>query len=154
MKKTRTDSSISTSARESLIVPSRNRSNMRLPQCCVRQSFYFLLSRTVGLSRLTLTARPARIDVNRAGRWPCGLNDDTEGPTAKSPRRVTAYELASRMSSFLWCSIPDAELLALARNGKRACTHLRHRRFVGGKGERLEGSGHGLRLAGRGWLRG
>ena len=32
-------------------------------------------------------------------------------------QRLTAYELATRLSFFLWSSIPDEELLALARNG-------------------------------------
>ncbi len=36
----------------------------------------------------------------------------------QKPRRVNAFELASRLAMFLWCSIPDDELLALARTDK------------------------------------
>ena len=38
-------------------------------------------------------------------------------PKAKSPRALTALELASRLSFFLWSSIPDDELLRVAENG-------------------------------------
>ena len=40
---------------------------------------------------------------------------DKAGPT---PYRVTDLELASRLSMFLWSSIPDDELLAVAEQGK------------------------------------
>ena len=36
---------------------------------------------------------------------------------SRAPRRVTDVELASRLSFFLWSSIPDEELLALAERG-------------------------------------
>jgi hypothetical protein len=38
-------------------------------------------------------------------------------PAAKAPRALTAYELASRLSFFLWSSGPDARLLQLAADG-------------------------------------
>src|ERR1019366_6632888 len=38
--------------------------------------------------------------------------------TAASVHRVSDVELASRLSYFLWCSMPDDELLALAESGK------------------------------------
>ncbi len=37
---------------------------------------------------------------------------------AKSPARISELELASRLSMFLWSSIPDDELLKLAEQGK------------------------------------
>ena len=45
------------------------------------------------------------------------LTEPDEDSQNEKPRRITAYELASRLSAFLWCSIPDEELLALARTG-------------------------------------
>ena len=36
----------------------------------------------------------------------------------KAPGRISEFELASRLSIFLWSSIPDAELLKLAEDGK------------------------------------
>ena len=39
------------------------------------------------------------------------------GGTATADHRLDDYELASRLSYFLWMSMPDAELLDLARNG-------------------------------------
>jgi hypothetical protein len=38
-------------------------------------------------------------------------------PKSKQPRALTAIELASRLSFFLWSSIPDDELLRAAENG-------------------------------------
>ena len=40
------------------------------------------------------------------------------GVTAKTPYRISDVELASRLSFFLWSSIPDEELLKLAIDGK------------------------------------
>jgi mono/diheme cytochrome c family protein len=40
------------------------------------------------------------------------------GATAKAPYRISDVELASRLSFFLWSSIPDEELLKLAIDGK------------------------------------
>lgn len=53
------------------------------------------------------------------------VNDDTQA-NAKTPdtvdtpsrRPLDAYGLASRLSLFLWCSVPDQELLTLAQNGQ------------------------------------
>ncbi|MFK7820297.1 MAG: DUF1592 domain-containing protein, partial [Planctomycetaceae bacterium] len=42
---------------------------------------------------------------------------DSQLPQGSSPRPVSNLELASRLSFFLWSSIPDAELLALAEAG-------------------------------------
>jgi hypothetical protein len=49
--------------------------------------------------------------VFRPEREPVGLASGT-------PYRVTDFELASRLSFFLWSSIPDEELLRLAGEGK------------------------------------
>ena len=35
-----------------------------------------------------------------------------------APSRISEYELAGRLAVFLWSSIPDEELLGLARRGK------------------------------------
>lgn len=43
-----------------------------------------------------------------------GENTDTDRP------RLKAYALASRLSMFLWCSIPDEQLLTLADSGQLA----------------------------------
>ena len=42
---------------------------------------------------------------------------DPEGTTAGAPYRISDLELASRLSFFLWSSIPDAELLEIAGRG-------------------------------------
>ncbi|MEZ6040494.1 MAG: DUF1592 domain-containing protein [Planctomycetaceae bacterium] len=41
------------------------------------------------------------------------IHEETAPDTALNP-----YELATRLSMFLWCSVPDEELLTLARNGQ------------------------------------
>jgi hypothetical protein len=41
-------------------------------------------------------------------------------PASKSPHRLTDWELASRLSYFLWSSMPDDELLAAAERGDLA----------------------------------
>ncbi|MCB1124044.1 MAG: DUF1592 domain-containing protein, partial [Verrucomicrobiae bacterium] len=41
-----------------------------------------------------------------------------EEPEAKGVNELTGYELATRLSMFLWCSTPDDELLDLAANGQ------------------------------------
>ena len=51
-------------------------------------------------------ADPRRRKRGRAGAGPGSVN------------RVTDMELASRLSFFLWSSIPDDELLAVAESGK------------------------------------
>jgi hypothetical protein len=40
-----------------------------------------------------------------------------ESPSSLSPHPLNAYELASRLSYFLWSSMPDAALLASAQSG-------------------------------------
>jgi hypothetical protein len=39
-------------------------------------------------------------------------------PTDKTPHRVNAYELASRLSYFFWSSMPDDALIASAKSGE------------------------------------
>ena len=41
-------------------------------------------------------------------------------PEAAKPRKLTPYELASRLSYFLWSSMPDDDLFKLAANGELA----------------------------------
>ena len=40
------------------------------------------------------------------------------GPQQKTGERLAAWELATRLSMFLWCSTPDEELLGLAAKGR------------------------------------
>lgn len=47
-----------------------------------------------------------------------GFSDD------ESPPRVSDIELATRLSMFLWCSVPDEELMELARRGKLSGTDV------------------------------
>lgn len=44
------------------------------------------------------------------------LQEPQQEPTSDQPRPLTATELASRLSYFLWSSLPDEELFALAEN--------------------------------------
>ncbi len=46
------------------------------------------------------------------------LTQKTSAGHSESPRTISDVELASRLSFFLWSSIPDDELLKLARQGK------------------------------------
>ncbi len=48
-----------------------------------------------------------------------------EDPEAIGVEEVSSYELATRLSMFLWCSVPDEELLKLAEKGK-----LKNRRVL------------------------
>ncbi len=51
------------------------------------------------------------------------------GVAAGSPYEISDLELASRLSFFLWSSIPDQELIELASDGPLYAT----RRFCGNK---------------------
>ena len=51
-------------------------------------------------------------------REPLGKASLGRGPLESGKRRLTAFELASRLSYFLWASMPDEELLALASSGE------------------------------------
>ena len=42
----------------------------------------------------------------------------TDVTDEKEPARLDDYELATRLSMFLWCSVPDDQLLTLAEQGK------------------------------------
>ncbi len=44
--------------------------------------------------------------------------EETARADARVPRRLTSYEMASRLSYFLWSSMPDEELLKLAGENK------------------------------------
>lgn len=45
------------------------------------------------------------------------LTQRTSAEAVQKPETITPTELASRLSFFLWSSVPDSELLELARNG-------------------------------------
>jgi hypothetical protein len=49
---------------------------------------------------------------------PCFLFRIERDPAAGGEHRIGDYELASRLSYFLWSSMPDAELFRLAKEGK------------------------------------
>ena len=55
------------------------------------------------------------------------LEFDPEAGPAGSHHPVGPYELASRLSYFLWSSLPDDQLLALARDGKLRDPHVLRR---------------------------
>ncbi|MBL8827214.1 MAG: DUF1592 domain-containing protein [Planctomycetaceae bacterium] len=46
------------------------------------------------------------------------LTQRSSGNDARDPETISAAELASRLSFFLWSSVPDQELLQLVRSGK------------------------------------
>jgi hypothetical protein len=48
------------------------------------------------------------------------VEHEPENAASGRPRRVSGFELASRLSFFLWSSIPDDELLSLAEHGELA----------------------------------
>jgi Protein of unknown function (DUF1592)/Protein of unknown function (DUF1588)/Protein of unknown function (DUF1587)/Protein of unknown function (DUF1585)/Protein of unknown function (DUF1595) len=48
------------------------------------------------------------------------LEFDPSGAAPGSPQKISGWELATRLSFFLWSSLPDDELLDLARSGKLA----------------------------------
>lgn len=74
-----------------------------------------------------------------------------EPSTSEEPRPLTDHELASRLSYFLWSSLPDAELRELADSGK-----LRERETLLAQVDRLLGDekiGRFIEDFGRQWLR-
>ena len=64
----------------------------------------------------TLVSRPTPADVPSGGS-PDGTGESPVLPGHPGARRLSDYALASRLSYFLWSSMPDAELLALAAAG-------------------------------------
>jgi hypothetical protein len=60
---------------------------------------------------------------------------------AKTPKQVSGFELATRLSYFLWSSMPDEELMASARSGKlledRELAHQVERMLNDPKSKRL-----------------
>lgn len=61
-------------------------------------------------ARWTLTA------LLQAPQFLFRMEDELQG-TEGEPRDLTGYELAARLASFLWISVPDAALLAAAADG-------------------------------------
>jgi hypothetical protein len=60
------------------------------------------------------------------------LEFDQPGAAPGTAQKVSPWELGSRLSFFLWSSIPDDELLAAARNGR-----LRHKAGLGAQVRRM-----------------
>ena len=75
-------------------------------------------------------------------------------PPGESPQPIGSYELATRLSYFLWSSPPDAELLAAAADGSLASTAVlveqAERMLVGPRARRLaiEFGTHWLHVSG------
>ena len=64
------------------------------------------------------SARPASASCRR--RRSCSASSASRAERGPAPYRISDLELASRLSFFLWSSIPDDELLDLAERGKLA----------------------------------
>ncbi|MCC6512073.1 MAG: DUF1592 domain-containing protein, partial [Pirellulaceae bacterium] len=62
----------------------------------------------------TVLASPNFLYIVQEGSTPGSAN----GGKPAGRIKLTSYELATRLSMFLWCSIPDAELLELARDNR------------------------------------
>ena len=67
-----------------------------------------------------LRARTALVGMLSSPRFVFRLEPDPPGLVPGSVRRLDGYELASRLSYFLWSSAPDAELEQLAASGELA----------------------------------
>ncbi|MBK7644588.1 MAG: DUF1592 domain-containing protein [Planctomycetes bacterium] len=65
-----------------------------------------------------LRVRSALVGMLSSPRFLFRLEPDPPGAVPGKLRRLDGYELASRLSYFLWSSAPDAELGTLAANGK------------------------------------
>ena len=81
--------------------------------------------------------QPVRIagvpPASASGKMPDGRTAGTAVFRAEAAPQVTDYELASRLSYFLWSTMPDARLLDLARAGKLhepATLHAEVRRML------------------------
>ena len=73
----------------------------------------------VETGRASETAGDAAASDAPAGGTPAGdVANSTPPNAAPAPRKLTDFELASRLSYFLWSTMPDAELLRLARDGR------------------------------------
>lgn len=67
----------------------------------------------------TVLSSPQFLYVTRASQLDDEIKRQTL-PSAAEPARISANQLATRLSLFLWCSIPDEKLLALADSGELA----------------------------------
>ncbi len=69
-------------------------------------------------SRGATTEEAVRVAIEAILMSPHFLFRTEHDPAGPQPRRVTELELASRLSYFLWSSMPDDELLSLAEKGR------------------------------------
>ncbi len=84
----------------------------------VRDSIVSILMSPDFCYRLDLVDSFAQLDAAPPAREPGAGQGPTSKPAAASGRRpLSAYALASRLSYFLWSSMPDEELLAHAKSG-------------------------------------
>lgn len=67
-----------------------------------------------------LRARAALVGILSSPRFLFRLEPDPPGLEPGSVRRLDGYELAARLSYFLWSSAPDAQLVELAASGALA----------------------------------
>jgi hypothetical protein len=69
---------------------------------------------------------------------------DPAGANPGSVNRITDLELASRLSFFMWSSIPDDELLAVAESGKLSDKSVMAAQMAHAQGSALERAGEKL----------
>jgi Protein of unknown function (DUF1592)/Protein of unknown function (DUF1588)/Protein of unknown function (DUF1587)/Protein of unknown function (DUF1585)/Ca-dependent carbohydrate-binding module xylan-binding/Protein of unknown function (DUF1595)/Planctomycete cytochrome C len=79
-----------------------------------------LLALSPAQSQPFLRARAALVGILSSPRFLFRLEPDPAGLEPGSLRRLDGYDLAARLSYFLWSSTPDAELEALAASGEIA----------------------------------
>jgi len=77
-----------------------------------------------------LRARAALVGMLTSPRFLFRLEPDPAGLGAGSVRRLDGYELAARLSYFLWSSTPDAQLLEQAASGALAADATLEREFA------------------------
>lgn len=66
----------------------------------------------------TVLASPHFLYVLQENSQQADTTSDSADDQLPPDQRLTAHELAVRLSLFLWCSIPDSQLLELAGNGQ------------------------------------
>jgi mono/diheme cytochrome c family protein len=84
--------------------------------------FLYLTQRVVPVEAATAPTKAVSTKAPTT-KAPLAKSLSTKSPTVKTPptqtaSRISDVEFASRLSLFLWCSIPDDELLTLAEQGK------------------------------------
>ncbi len=86
------------------------------PDDLVQPMKFFLAARQTGNFEAGIEAALSAILVNPNFLFRIESDPESVGP--QTAYRISDFELASRLSFFLWSSLPDEELLALAESGK------------------------------------